>query len=159
MKEPGDNLHAFDFLIGNWRIHHRRLKERLANNHEWVEFEGSSAAQKILGGTGNMDDYILELPGQPYRAVALRMYDRAKDQGLIWWFDGRKPGYLDPPLAGRFQNGVGIFYADDTFEGKPIRVRFRWTHLSEKPHWEQAFSSDGGETWETNWTMDFARKS
>ena len=147
----------FDFFIGTWRVHHRRLKERLAHNHEWIEFEGTSTAQKILGGLGNMDDNLLNLPGGTYRAVTIRTYDAAKKIWSIWWIDSRHPGPLDPPVVGRFETGVGTFYADDTFNGKPIRVRYLWTNQSDAPHWEQAFSEDGGKTWETNWTMDFTR--
>ena len=74
----------------------------------------------------------------------------------IWWFDGRTPSELDPPVTGRFENGVGTFYSDDTFKGKPIRVRFTWSNITAaSAHWEQAFSADGGKTWETNWTTDF----
>jgi quinol monooxygenase YgiN len=147
----------FDFLIGDWRVHHRRLKERLANNQEWVEFDGTCASRKILGGLGNMDENLLDMPDGAYSAVTLRTYDRAKDQWSIWWIDSRNPGQLDPPVVGRFENGVGTFFADDKFKGKPIRVRFLWTRLSSTPHWEQAFSIDGGKTWETNWTMDFTK--
>jgi hypothetical protein len=150
-------VNDFDFFIGNWRVHHRRLKERLANSHEWIEFDGTSNAQKILGGLGNMDDNVLNLPGGAYRAVTFRTYDPAKKLWSIWWIDSRHPGPLDPPVIGRFENGVGTFYADDTFNRKPIRVRYLWTNLSATPRWEQAFSEDGGKTWETNWIMDFTR--
>jgi len=147
----------FDFLIGNWRVHHRRLKERLANNHDWEKFEGSCAMRKILGGLGNMDDNVIELPSGTYRAASIRTYDPVKKLWSIWWVDGRNPTHLDPPVVGSFKNGVGTFYADDTFKGKPIRVRYLWTNLSATPRWEQAFSEDGGKSWETNWTMDFIK--
>ncbi|PYK86640.1 MAG: DUF1579 domain-containing protein [Verrucomicrobia bacterium] len=154
----GDSRHDFDFFMGNWRVHHRRLKERLANNHEWVEFEGTCTGQKILGGLGNIGDCVLDLPGGAYRGVALRAYDPEKKQWSIWWLDGRSPGQVDVPAVGRFENGVGTFYADDTLKGKPIRVRYLWTRVtSNTPHWEQAFSVDAGETWETNWTWDFTK--
>jgi len=57
-------------------------------------------------------------------------------------------------VKGRFKNGVGIFYAEDTLRGKPIKVRFTWSHITATTaRWEQAFSADGGKTWETNWTQ------
>jgi hypothetical protein len=159
--EKGENgatgVSDFDFLVGSWRVHHRRLKERLAGNHDWIEFEGTCSMQKILGGAGNMDDNILDFPGGAYRAVTVRTYDSVKGRWSIWWFDSRNPSHLDPPVVGGFKNGVGTFYADDTFKGKPIRVRFLWTNLATKPHWEQAFSDDGGKTWETNWIMEVVR--
>ena len=113
--------------------------------------------QKILGGAGNMDENILDFPGDAYRAVSLRTYDATKKQWSIWWIDGRNPSHLDPPVVGGFKNGIGTFYANDTFKGKPIRIRFLWTNLTTEPHWEQAFSDDGGKTWETNWIMEFVK--
>ena len=149
----------FDFLIGNWKVHHRRLKERLANCTEWVEFEGTCAAQKILDGQGNVDDNVLFLPEGPYRAAAMRCYDPESQTWAIWWLDARFPkGPVDPPMVGKFTDGEGLFLADETFKGRPIRVRFRWTDTKSKnPRWEQAFSEDGGATWETNWMMVFTR--
>jgi hypothetical protein len=150
----------FDFFIGHWRVAHSRLQERLVNSKVWVDFEGTSYMQKILGGMGNIDDNMLHLPYGPYRAVTLRTFDAGKEQWSIWWLDGRYPGQLDVPVVGRFENGVGTFYADDNFNGKPIRVRFLWTQLGpDQPHWEQAFSADEGACWETNWVMDFTRIS
>jgi len=157
VENEATGVNDFDFLMGSWRIHHRRLKERLADNHEWIEFEGTCSMQKILGNAGNMDENVLDFPGAPYRAVTLRTYDATKEQWSIWWIDGRHPSHLDPPVVGGFKNGIGAFYADDMFKGKPIRIRFLWTNLTAKPHWEQAFSDDGGKTWETNWTMEFVK--
>ncbi|MBU6299505.1 MAG: DUF1579 domain-containing protein [Alphaproteobacteria bacterium] len=155
-----DASHDFDFFMGSWRVRHRRLKERLAGCSEWVEFEGTSTVQKILGGMGNMDDNVIDLPGDPYRAVSLRTFDPKSMLWSIWWFDNRAPRDLDPPVVGDFKNGVGTFYADDSFKGVPIRVRFLWTRMDTgSPRWEQAFSADGGVNWEINWTMDFARAS
>jgi Protein of unknown function (DUF1579) len=153
-----DGRRDFDFLKGSWQVHHRRLKERLASNQEWIEVEGTMTAQKILGGLGNIDDNVIEVPGGAYRAAAVRAYDPEKKQWSIWWIDSRHVGPLDPPMVGRFENGTGTFYADDTLNGKPIRVRFLWTKVtSDTPHWEQAFSDDEGKSWETNWTMDFTK--
>ena len=150
----------FDFFVGSWRVAHRRLKNRLAANHEWVEFAGTAVMQKTMGGLANMDDNLLALPGEAYRAVTLRSFDPTAKQWSIWWLDGRHPGTIGAPMVGRFERGVGTFYADDTFDGRPIRVRFLWTlPEADRPHWEQAFSADGGLTWETNWTMDFTRSA
>jgi hypothetical protein len=152
-------VHDFDFFIGHWRVHHRRLKERLANNHEWLQFDGTTVTQTLLGGSANIDDNVLDLPGDSYRAVTLRSYNSKTGQWSIWWLDGRSPmGPLDPPVRGGFKDGVGVFYADDTFNHKPIRVRFIWSKISrESCHWEQAFSADNGKSWETNWEMEFTR--
>jgi hypothetical protein len=152
-------IHDFDFLAGEWRIHHRRLKERLAGSTEWIEFSGTQKAQLLMNGAANMDDNFMDMPGGAYRAVTLRAFDPKTGLWSIWWLDGRNPhGPLDPPMRGRFENGVGLFFADDTFNGKPIRVRFIWSNITKTTaRWEQAFSPDAGKTWETNWVMDFAR--
>src|SRR5580704_7378599 len=74
----------------------------------------------------------------------------------IWWLSSSDPHVLDVPVIGRFENGVGSFYANDVLRGTPIRVRFLWLRTDAKtPRWEQAMSKDGGISWETNWTMDF----
>ena len=152
-------LHDFDFLVGQWQGHHRRLKERLAGSHEWVEFEGTLDMRLLMDGWANVDDNVLKMPDGEYRAVGLRAYDPKTGQWAIWWLDGRNPfGELDPPVKGRFENGVGTFYADDKLRGKPIRMRYMWSQITPtSARWEQAFSPDGGKTWETNWTMEFRR--
>jgi hypothetical protein len=151
-----DGSRDFDFFIGKWNVRHRRLAARLAGSSEWHEFRGTTELRTILGGSGNIDDNVLELPGGAYRAVTLRSYDAATRTWAIWWLDGRNPHQLDVPMKGRFENGTGLFFADDVFEGRPIKVRFIWTP-GVSPRWEQAFSADGGKTWETNWTMEFTR--
>ncbi len=148
----------FDFALGTWHVRHRRLKERLAGCTEWVAFSGHMATAAVLGGYGNVEDNLLDLPDGSYRAVALRSFDPHSGQWSIWWLDGRFPGRLDVPVIGHFDHGVGTFYADDVFNGRSIRVRFLWlTTTPGQPRWEQAFSPDNGATWETNWTMDFFR--
>jgi hypothetical protein len=152
-------LHDFDFLAGSWRVHHRRLKQRLDDSHEWVKFEGTCSMRKLMDGYGNVDDNFLDIPGSPYHGVGLRSYDAKTGEWAIWWVDSRMPhNPLDPPVKGHFENGVGNFYSDDTLRGKPIRVRYTWSHITPSTaQWEQAYSPDGGKTWEVNWHMDFER--
>ena len=75
MTSEASGIHDFDFLLGRWHVRHRRLKDRLVGSHEWVEFDGTTIAHQVLGGEGNMDDNVLNVPGDPYRAVTLRAYD------------------------------------------------------------------------------------
>lgn len=156
MDRPGER--DFDFLTGRWHVSHRRLRRRLAGDDTWQIFGGTCDARPLLDGMGNVDDNVVELPAGTYRAVGLRAFDAASGQWAIWWLDARDPHRLDPPVVGGFANGIGDFHADDTFDGRPIRVRFRWTEVdTNTPRWEQAFSTDAGSTWETNWTMRFSR--
>jgi hypothetical protein len=150
--------HAFDFQVGDWRVSHRRLTSRLSNSNEWQEFGGTCSMRLILGGRGNVEDNTIDLPAGAYRACALRSFDEDAGAWAIWWLDQRAPHRLDVPVIGRFENGVGAFYADDTLDGRPIRVRFLWLDTATaSPRWEQAFSADAGASWETNWTMQFTR--
>jgi hypothetical protein len=150
----------FDFLIGRWRVRHTWLRQRLAGCDDWLHFEGTMAASTLLGGAANVDDNVLAHPDGLYRAATLRAFDPAKGTWSIWWLDGRHPARLDVPMVGAFENGVGTFYADDSFQGRPIRVRFLWSApAGGTPRWEQAFSGDGGKHWETNWVMEFIPES
>lgn len=148
----------FDFLIGDWRVTHRRLKRRLAGDQEWEEFGGASSTRKVLGGLGNFEDNRIDLPSGAYRAIAVRSFDPKIAQWAIWWLDGRAPHQLEVPVIGGFTDGAGSFFADDTLDGREVRIRFLWSLTdTPSPRWEQAFSADGGESWETNWVMRFDR--
>jgi hypothetical protein len=154
---PPDGRADFDFFIGRWRVRHHRLQRRLEGDTRWDDFDGTSEMRPILGGLGNMDDYVIELPAGTYRAATIRLFDPAKLLRSIWWIDARHPG-LEPPVHGKFKDGVGTFLGDDVFNGRPIRVRFIWSEITAaSARWEQAFSDDGGATWETNWIMRFER--
>jgi hypothetical protein len=114
-----------------------------------------------MDGSANVEDHRFDEPTGVTHGVALRAYDPTTEQWAIWWIDSRNPlGALDPPVKGRFDNGVGAFYSDGTLDGKPIRTRFIWSKITPtSARWEQAYSSDAGKTWETNWTMEFRRIS
>lgn len=154
LSSPAD----FDFIIGHWLVRHRRLRARLCECTEWIEFEGRTTTQKILGGFGNVEDNVLNFPDGEVRAAAFRSFNPATKTWAIWWLSDRAPHALDVPVVGHFDGDVGLFYADDLFEGRPIKMRFTWrVHPGSNPTWEQAFSDDDGVTWETNWTMEFER--
>lgn len=148
----------FDFLVGDWTVAHSRLNGRLVGSTDWQDFAGTSSMRKLMGGTANIDEDVLHLPAGSYKAVSLRSFDPVTRQWAIWWLDGRTSHTFDVPVLGAFVDGVGEFSAEDTLNGQPICVRFRWTETqSASPLWEQAFSPDGGESWEVNWRMRFTR--
>src|SRR3569832_2395949 len=105
--------HEFDFLPGRWNVRHGRLKERLRGCTEWETFGGTVTAWPLMDGRGNVDDNVIDLPTGPYRAVSLRAFDAEANLWSIWWIDGRhgRPP-LDPPVRGRFANGVGSVFSD-----------------------------------------------
>lgn len=154
--DDNDGRHDFDFLIGRWKVSHRRLRTRLKGDTNWDEFGGTSETWPLLGGLGNVDDDLFEAPAGSYRGAAFRSFDPTERVWLVWWLDGRFPQTVDAPMHGDFSDGIGTFLCDETFEGRMIKVRFLWT-AGVSPRWEQAFSTDEGVTWETNWIMDFTR--
>lgn len=140
----------FDFLVGSWKLYNRKLKSRLTNCSEWLEFESSVQMHQILGGMGNIDTYKAIFDDMPYEGVAMRLFDRKTKLWSIYWAD-QNSGVLDPPLIGSFENNIGHFFCRDVFQNKPIIVLFRWdVRDKNKPVWSQAFSPDDGKSWEWN---------
>ena len=149
--------HDFDFWMGRWNVHNQRLAQRLAGSDEWDEFDAMVAARPLPGGLGNEDMFCSEYGGG-FIGMSFRFYNPETGQWSIYWADTRRPGLLDPPVIGSFSGDTGVFHGDDTLAGEPIRVRFIWSRVATpEPRWEQAFSDDGGETWEMNWINDFTR--
>jgi len=147
----------FDFLIGRWYVQNRRLRKWLAGSDDWEEFEATSVARLLLGGMGNEDEFRTDHAGG-FVGMAFRFFDPETKRWAIYWADSRRPGLLDPPVIGSFSGDTGFFEGEDFFDGRSVRVRFIWSGVTTPtPRWEQAFSDDGGETWETNWVMDFTR--
>ncbi len=158
MDHSFDVSHDFDFEFGQWRVNHRRLRERLVGCDDWDVFGGLSETRPVLGGNGNVEDNYLEFPGRPIRAIAVRSYNAQSMSWAIWWLSSNDPHQLDNPVVGKFENGVGSFFANEIMNGTPVLVRFLWLQTdTPTPRWEQAMSADSGKTWETNWTMDFSR--
>jgi hypothetical protein len=152
-----DASRDFDFLHGPWRVHHRRLRARLAGSGNWEEFEGRAEVRPLPDRLGNQDQASFDVDG-PVIGLSFRFFDAQRQTWSIYWIDSRHRR-LDPPVVGGFAGGRGVFFGDDVFDGRPIRFRFIWSRIeTPQPRWEQAFSDDGGAIWETNWVMDFERE-
>ena len=150
--------HDWQWLVGNWDVYHERLRDRLVGSNTWDKFNGRTSMWPTLGGLGNIDDCLLYLPSGSYRAFAPRAFDPVSKQWNIWWLDGRAAAKLDPPVRGGFSGTEGEFRGDDVHKGTPVTVRFRWHETaSQRPWWDQSFSTDGGQSWETNWRNYFTR--
>jgi hypothetical protein len=147
-----DGRKDFDFLFGTWHTHYMRLRHVLQNDHEWYGCDGTSTVRPFWRGNANLEDGDLRCPQQYIRGMTVRLYNPATHQWSLWW-GTEKAGLTEPPQVGHFDaNGVGLFYADDTWHGRPIVVRYKWSVMNGRPHFEQAFSVNHGKTWETNWT-------
>jgi hypothetical protein len=147
----------FDFLVGKWNVRNRRLHKPLTGSDDWDEFPGTSVCHApLFGGAANLDE--MSCPTRGFSGLTLRLFDPERREWSLNWVSSRR-GRLTPPVVGAFSaDRLGEFYGDDTHEGQPIRCRFYWSGITPNTaHWEQAFSADGGATWENNWTMDFTR--
>ena len=154
---PRDGQHDFDFELGSWKIHLKRLKDRLAGSHEWVEFDGTSVTRKVWDGRAQLEEFETDSADGHIEGLTLRTYDPETRQWRLYWANS-KSGVMDPPQIGEFRSGVGEFYATDTWKGKSVLVRFLWSKTDTPvPHFEQSYSTDGGKTWEVNWITDQTR--
>lgn len=148
---PGD----FDFLDGNWNVRHRRLQSRLSGSNEWVDETGSCRGFTLADGVLSVDEFYF--PDAGIKGCSLRNLDREANRWVIRWTTNNI-GRLSPPVYGGFDDNRGVFYGSDIEAGNPVLVRYIWSDCRSKhPRWEQAFSVDGGASWETNWQMDFSK--
>jgi hypothetical protein len=148
----------FDFLVGSWKFHLKRLKRRLAGSTEWVQLDGTTVCRKILDGRGEVEEVNVESADKQMhiQGLALRLYNPDSRQWRIYWANGADGVLEQNPMVGQFDNnGQGEFYNQQVYEGRAIYARFIWSGVTtSSPHFEQAFSVDGGKTWETNWVTD-----
>jgi len=146
-----DGQHDFDFEIGSWKTHLRRLQRPLTGSTTWVEYEGTTVVRSVWNGKANLAELVVNGPAGRIEALSLRLYNPRTGQ---WSLNsaGAGGGSLAEPAVGRFRDGRGEFYNRETFNGKEILVRFVISDItSTSSRFEQAFSVDGGKTWEVNW--------
>ena len=146
-----DGLHDFDFEIGLWKTQLRRLVRPLTGSTTWVEYEGTSRVSKVLDGRANLVELKVAGSSGRIEGLSLRLYNPDSHQwGLN--FANINAGALTPPTIGEFKEGRGEFYNQDTLNGRSILVRFIISDITPNScRFEQAFSADGGKTWEVNW--------
>jgi hypothetical protein len=150
-----DGSHDFDFQFGRWKVHNRRLNHPLTPSNDWTEFDATVVSRPLWNGQANLDEYHAETPSGPIEAITVRMYNAEKHSWSLYWATQKSGEFALPPTVGKFQSkSRGEFYDHEVIEGKNVVVRFLWLVLSpDKTRWEQAFSFDGGSTWQTNWVM------
>lgn len=159
-----DASHDFDFLIGKWDISNRRLPKPLQGSNEWETFKATNHAHLLPGGIGNYDEFVPVGWRPGFVGMSLRAFNPQTQLWSIFWLTNRDGGVdakthgLQAPVVGRFEGDAGLFYGDELWEGRPIKVRFEWTRLGpDAARWQQAFSADGGKSWEVNWVMELKR--
>ena len=152
-----DGQHDFDFEIGTWKTILKRLKNPLSGSTTWIEYTGITVVKKVWNGLANLVELDVNGPSGQIKALSLRLYDPQSHQWSLN-FANANGGGIAIPTVGRFKNGRGEFYNQETFNGRAIFVRFVISDITpNSSHFEQAFSDDGGKTWEVNWIADDVR--
>src|SRR5688572_9633025 len=155
MTKPADVLrdgqHDFDFEIGTWKTRLKRLVKPLSGSNEWAEYEGITTVRKVWDGRANLVELTADGPAGHFEGLNLRLYNPQSRQWSLN-FASARGGKLAPPTIGEFRNGRGEFYNQEDFNGRAVLVRFLIIPLgADTIRFEQAFSDDGGKTWEVNW--------
>lgn len=148
---PRDGQRDFDFHIGSWKTHLRRLQRPLSGSTTWVEYEGTTVVRRVWDGRANLVELEVDGPAGHIEGLSLRLYNPESRQWSLN-FSNSRGGTLSPPTIGAFKDGRGLFFNQDTLEGRAIFVRFVITPLTpDSIRFEQSFSDDAGATWEVNW--------
>ncbi len=151
------DIQNFDFLIGKWRVLNRRLKDRLINCNEWIEFHAEMETKSILNGLALMDEMKSSHFGDYFIGLSIRMVNPETNIWTIYWADtSNSENYLKEQVTGEFKNGIGVFFGHELYKGKEVKLRFTWKKPSTNTaFWEQAYYDEKKNVWETNWTMLF----
>jgi hypothetical protein len=155
-----DGSHDFDFTFGTWTEHSRRLLHPLTGSNDWIEWDGRTVVRKIWGGRANMAEFKGVTPSGPLELIALRVYNPSSRQWSLNFATAGVGKLGDIACVGEFKDGRIDFYDQEPLDGRAILVRFSVystgadTHVS-----EQAFSADGGKTWEVNWINRYTLES
>jgi hypothetical protein len=146
-----DGQHDFDFEIGTWKTHLRRLVHPLTGSTTWIEYQGTTVVRKVWNGRSNLVELEADGPGGHFEGLNLRLYNPESHQWSLN-FANSNSGTLSQPTIGEFNNGRGEFFDQETLNGRAILVRFVISDITPNScRFEQAFSEDGGKTWEVNW--------
>ncbi|HEY1558831.1 MAG TPA: hypothetical protein VGF94_28605 [Kofleriaceae bacterium] len=158
LADPPDGQHDFDFALGRWTIRLKKLAHRLHGSHEWLEFDGTSVTRPAWDGKAQLEEFEGDSPKAGHiEGMTVRLYSTTAHQWSLYWAN-QKNGRFELPMVGSFTGGRGEFYDQEMFEGRMIFVRYIWSGITKKSaHFEQAFSDDGGKTWEVNWITDQTR--
>jgi hypothetical protein len=154
-----DGRRDFDFALGTWKTHLSRLRGPLTGSTTWIELDGTTTVRPIWGGDANLAELEIAGPDGLLRVLSLRLYD---PQARQWSLNTANAagGALGTPTIGEFSGGRGEFYSHESFGGRMILVRNVWSEITPTScRFEQAFSDDGGKTWEVNWVAVDTRVS
>jgi hypothetical protein len=152
-----DGQRDFDFLVGSWQIHLKRLVQLEHGAKEWVDLDGTVVCRQVLDGRAEVEEFNVESRDKKMhiQGLATRFYNPTSHQWSIWWANAKDGAMYPPPVVGEFKNDRGEFYDQEAVNGRFVFTRYVWTATSTNtPHFEQSISTDGGKTWELWWVTD-----
>jgi hypothetical protein len=153
---PGEN-HDFDWQVGAWKTQIRGLKRPLTGSTTWREMSGTKIVRKVWNGRAQLEEIEADGPNGHFEDLMLVLYNPGARQFSLRFASGSS-GVLSVPMVGAFKEGRGEFYDQESLGDRAILVRVIWSDITpETHHFEQAFSDDGGKTWETNFTASLSR--
>jgi len=156
-SQPRDGQHDFDFEFGAWKTHISRRLKPLTGSTTWVEYDGSSVVRRVWDGRANLGELEVIGPAGRIEGLSLRTYNPKSQQWNITWVNSAD-GTPGLPMIGEFRDGRGEFFNQESLNGRAIFVRFIFSDITTHSfRLEQAFSADGGKTWEANWIATFSR--
>jgi hypothetical protein len=158
-SDKRDGQRDFDFELGSWKIHLKRLQNPLsAAAPVWVEFDGTTVTRKLWDGRGEIEEFEVDSTSSHIEGMTVRLYNPQTHQWSLYWANSKQGTMGGPPNVGEFKNGRGEFYCQDTYNGRLVLVRYIWSDITpNSAHFEQSYSDDGGKTWEVNWITDQTR--
>jgi hypothetical protein len=161
IAEKRDGQRDFDFELGSWKIHLKRLQNPLSGTAPaWIEFDGTTVTRKLWDGRAEIEEFEVDSASSHIEGMTLRLYNPQTHQWSLYWANSKQGVMGGPPNVGEFKNGRGEFYCQDTYNGRVILVRYVWSDITpNSAHFEQSYSDDGGKTWEVNWITDQTRVS
>lgn len=153
-----DGQRDFDFELGSWKIHLKRLVHPLTGSTTWIEFDGTSVTRKVWDGRAELEEFETDGQAGHIEGLTLRLYNPQTHQWSLYWANSKNGTLELPACIGEFKNGRGEFLDQEPFNGRAILVRMVWSEITQNSaHSEQSFSEDGGRTWEVNWITDQTR--
>jgi hypothetical protein len=155
---PCDGQHDFDFNLGSWNTHIKRLEHPLTGSTTWTELNGTVVIRKVWDGRAEFEEIEADGPNGHFEGLTLFLYNPQSRQWSMN-FANSSDGTIDQPSIGEFKNGRGEFYDQESYKGRAILVRIVWSDITpDAYHFEQSFSDDGGKTWEPNFTATLTRE-
>jgi hypothetical protein len=158
LQRERDGQHDFDFNFGTWKTHVSRLVHPLTGSNQWVEYDGTSVVTKVWNGRASLFELDVSGPAGHIEGVGLRLYNPETHQWSLNWANS-SDGVIKKPMIGEFKDGRGEFFDQEQFDDRMILARNGFSDITpNSSRFDQAFSDNGGKTWETNWVMTFTRQ-